>query len=262
MKVMDMFNLKGKVALVTGGGRGIGEFMAEGLAEAGANLVIASRKVENCEETGKKLAEANGIKYLAVKCDLGVKEDIDRLVDAAMKEFGRIDILVNNSGVTWGAPTLDFPLDAWDKIFNVNVRGVWILTQKVANIMKAQGGGKIINVSSIFGSRGSNELAHPAVAYNSSKAAIEILTKNLAIKLAPHKIHVNCVAPGFFHTDMMGYVFKPGMENMLNAMLSVIPLHKAGEVEDIKGLVVYLSSAASDFMTGAVIPIDGGMSAQ
>ena len=262
MKVTDMFNLKGKVALVTGGGRGIGEFMAEGLAEAGANLVLASRKVENCEETGKRLAAANGIKYLAVKCDLGVKEDIDKLVDAAMKEFGRIDILVNNSGVTWGAPTLEFPLDAWDKIFNVNVRGVWILTQKVANIMKAQGGGKIINVSSIFGSRGSNELAHPAVAYNPSKAAIEVLTKNLAIKLASHKIHVNCVAPGFFHTDMMGYVFKPGMENMLNAMLSVIPLHKAGEAEDIKGLVVFLSSAASDFMTGAVIPIDGGMSAQ
>jgi gluconate 5-dehydrogenase len=257
-----MFSLKGKVAVVTGGGRGIGQFMAEGLAEAGADLIIASRKVENCEETGKKLAAANGIKYLAVKCDLAKKEDIDNLVDATMKEFGRIDILINNSGVTWGAPTLEYPLDAWDRIFNVNVRGVWILTQKVANIMKAQGGGKIINVSSIFGSRGSNELAHPAVAYNPSKAAIEILTKNLAIKLAEHKICVNCVAPGFFQTDMMGYVFKPGMENMLKIMLSVIPLHKAGQAEDIKGLAVFLSSSASDFMTGAVIPIDGGMSAQ
>lgn len=262
MKVMDMFNLSGKVAIVTGGGRGIGQFMAEGLAEAGANVVLASRKVENCEETGKKLAAANGIKYLAVKCDLAVKEDIDSLVEATMKEFGRVDILVNNSGVTWGAPTLEFPLDGWDKIFNVNVRGVWILTQKVANIMKAQGGGKIINVSSIFGSRGSLEIAHPAVAYNSSKAAIEVLTKNLAVKLADYKIYVNCIAPGFFHTDMMGYVFKPGMENMLNAMLSVIPLRKAGEVEDIKGLIVYLASAASDFMTGAVIPLDGGMAAK
>lgn len=262
MKVMDMFNLSGKVAIVTGGGRGMGQFMAEGLAEAGANLVLASRKVENCEETGKKLADAHGIKYLAVKCDLGVKEDVDKLVDATMKEFGKIDILINNSGVTWGAPTLDFPLDGWDKIFNVNVRGVWILTQKVANIMKAQGGGKIINVSSIFGSRGSLEIAHPAVAYNSSKAAIEVLTKNLAVKLADHKIYVNCIAPGFFHTDMMGYVFKPGMENMLNAMLGVIPLRKAGEADDIKGLTVYLSSTASDFMTGAIIPLDGGMAAK
>lgn len=262
MNVNEMFNLKGKVAIVTGGGRGIGQFMAEGLAEAGVNLVLASRKVENCEETGKKLADANGIQYLAVKCDLGVKEDIDALVDATMKKFGKIDILVNNSGVTWGAPTLEFPLENWDKIFNVNVRGVWIITQKVANIMKAQGGGKIINVSSIFGSRGSVELAHPAVAYNSSKAAIEILTKNLAVKLAEHKIYVNCVAPGFFHTDMMGYVFKPGMENMLKAMLSVIPLGKAGEADDIKGLIVFLASAASNFVTGAIIPIDGGMAAK
>lgn len=262
MNVNEMFSLKGKVAIITGGGRGIGEFISEGLAEAGANLVIASRKVENCEEVGKRLADAHGIKYLAVKCDLGVKEQIDALVDAAMKEFGRVDILVNNSGVTWGAPTLEFPLDGWDKIFNVNVRGVWILTQKVANIMKEQGGGKIINISSIFGSRGSLEIAHPAVAYNSSKAAIEVLTKNLAVKLADHKIYVNCIAPGFFHTDMMGYVFKPGMENMLNAMLSVIPLRKAGESDDIKGLAVFLASKASDFMTGAILPLDGGMAAK
>jgi len=262
MNVNEMFSLKGKVAIVTGGGRGIGEFIAAGLAEAGASLVIASRKVENCEEVGKKLADANGIKYLAVKCDLGVKEEIDNLVDAAMKEFGRIDILVNNAGVTWGAPTLEFPLEGWDKIFNVNVRGVWILTQKVANIMKEQGGGKIINISSIFGSRGSIEVAHPAVAYNSSKAAIEILTKNLAVKLAEHKISVNCIAPGFFHTDMMGYVFKPGMENMLNAMLSVIPAYKAGEEDDIKGLAVFLASRASDYMTGSIIPLDGGMAAK
>jgi len=262
MKVKDMFDLSGKVAIITGGGRGIGEFMAEGLAEAGADIVLASRKVETCEETGKRLAAANGVKYLAVKCDLAKEGDIQNLVDTTMKEFGKIDILINNSGVTWGAPTLEFPIEGWDKIFNVNVRGVWILTQKIANIMKDNGGGKIINVSSIFGSRGSLEIAHPAVAYNSSKAAIEILTKNLAVKLADHKIYVNCIAPGFFHTDMMGYVFKPGMENMLNAMLSVIPLRKAGEAEDIKGLAVFLSSKASDFMTGAIIPLDGGMAAK
>ncbi len=257
-----MFSLKGKVAIVTGGGRGIGEFISTGLAEAGADLVLASRKVENCEEVGKRLADENGINYLAVKCDLAVKEDVEKLVDEAMARFGRIDILVNNAGVTWGAPTLDYPLEGWDKIFNVNVRGVWILTQKVARIMKEQGGGKIINISSIFGSRGSLEIAHPAVAYNSSKAAIEVLTKNLAVKLADHKIYVNCIAPGFFHTDMMGYVFKPGMENMLNAMLSVIPLKKAGEIDDIKGLAVFLASKASDYMTGAVIPLDGGMAAK
>jgi len=215
MHVSEMFSLKGKTAIVTGGGRGIGEFIAAGLAEAGANLVIASRKVENCREVAEKLAKEHGIKAIGVKCDLGSKEDIEALVDEAVKEFEKIDILVNNAGVTWGAPTLEFPLEGWDKVFNVNVRGVWILTQRVANIMKDNGGGKIINISSIFGSRGSLEFAHPAVPYNSSKAAVEILTKNLAVKLADHNIRVNCIAPGFFKTDMMGYVFKPGMEKML-----------------------------------------------
>ncbi len=262
MHVSEMFSLKEKTAIVTGGGRGIGEFIASGLAEAGANLVIASRKVENCREVAERLSKEHGIKAIAIKCDLGSKDEIEAMVDEAVKEFGRIDILVNNAGVTWGAPTLDFPLDAWDKVFNVNVRGVWILTQKIAGHMKDNGGGKIINISSIFGSRGSLEIAHPAVPYNSSKAAIEVLTKNLAIKLADHNIKVNCIAPGFFKTDMMGYVFQPGMEKMLEAMLSVIPVRKAGEEDEIKGLAVFLASKASDYMTGAVLPLDGGMSAK
>ena len=262
MKVKEMFDLRGKVAIITGGGRGIGRFMAEGLAEAGADIVLASRKVEACEEVGKKLSDENGVEYLAVKCDLARENDVKHLVEMTMQKFGKIDILVNNSGVTWGSPTLDYPVEAWDRVFNVNVRGVWLMSQRVAGIMKNNGGGKIINVSSIFGSRGSLESDHPAVAYNSSKAAIEILTKNLAVKLAEHKIHVNCIAPGFFNTDMMEYVFKPGMENELYSLLAGIPLCKAGNADDIKGLAVFLASAASDFMTGAIIPLDGGMAAK
>ncbi|MFA5519983.1 MAG: SDR family NAD(P)-dependent oxidoreductase, partial [Spirochaetota bacterium] len=127
MHVLEMLSLKGKTAIVTGGARGIGEFISTGLAEAGANLVIASRKVENCKEVAEKLSQKHGIKAIGVKCDLGVKEDIEAMVDEAVKEFGKIDILVNNAGVTWGAPTLEFPLDGWDRVFNVNVRGVWIL---------------------------------------------------------------------------------------------------------------------------------------
>ena len=126
-----------------------------------------------------------------------------------MEKFPRIDILVNNAGATWGAPTLEFPLEKWDQLFNVNVRGVWILTQKVAKLMKDQGGGNIINISSVMGFRGSEELVHPAVPYNSTKAAINLLTMNLAVKLAPYKIRVNAIAPGFFRTDMMAYIEKP-----------------------------------------------------
>jgi len=261
MNVSEMCSLKGKVAIITGGGRGIGKFIATGLAEAGANLVIGSRKVQNCEQVAGELSEL-GVKTLAVKCDMGEEADIAALVDAAMKEFGTVDILVNNAGITWGSPTLEFPLDKWDKIFAVNVRGVWILTQKAANIMKDNGGGKIINISSIFGSRGSIEEGHPAVAYNSSKAAVEVLTKNLAVKLARYNIFVNAIAPGFFRTDMMEYVFKPEMKPILDLTLAQIPLVRYGEEEHIKGLAVFLASRASDFITGAVIPVDGGLSAK
>jgi gluconate 5-dehydrogenase len=261
MNVKQLFDLSGKVAIVTGGGRGIGEFIATGLAEAGANVVIASRKVENCEKVAKKLAGL-GIKTLAVKCDMASKDDINNLVDATIKEFGTVDILVNNAGITWGAPTLEYPLDKWDKIFNVNVRGVWILTQRVANIMKDKGGGKILNVSSFYGSRGGIEEAHPAVAYNSSKAAIETLTKNLAVKLARYNIYVNCIAPGFFRTDMMEYVFKPEMKPILDLTLAQIPLVKYGEENDMKGLAVFLTSSASSYVTGAIIPVDGGLLAK
>ncbi len=260
MKVNDLFNLTGKVAIVTGGGRGIGNFIAQGLAEAGADLVIASRKVQNCEKACEEL-KALGVKALAVKCDTSSDEDIQGLVDATMKEYGRIDVLVNNAGITWGAPTLEFPQDKWDKIFAVNVRGVWALSQKVARIMKDQGGGKMINISSIFGSRGSIEEGHPAVAYNPSKAAIEVLTKNLAVKLARYKIYVNCIAPGFFRTDMMEYIFKPEMKAILDIMIGQIPLNMYGEADHVKGVAVYLASAASNFVTGAVIPLDGGLGA-
>jgi NAD(P)-dependent dehydrogenase (short-subunit alcohol dehydrogenase family) len=260
MKVNELLNLKGKTAIVTGGGRGIGKFISEGLAEAGANVVIASRKVQKCEEVCNELKPL-GVKTLAVKCDTSSDEDIQNLVDTTMKEFGKIDILVNNAGITWGAPTLQFPQDKWDKIFAVNVRGVWVLSQKVANIMKDAGGGKMINISSIMGSRGSIEEGHPAVAYNPSKAAVEVLTKNLAIKLARYKIYVNCIAPGFFRTDMMEYAFKPDMKPILDIMIGQIPLHMFGEADHIKGLAVFLASTASDYMTGAIIPLDGGSGA-
>ncbi len=261
MKLQDLFSLKGKTAVVTGGGRGIGRFIATGLAEAGANIVIASRKFEKLEKAASEIASL-GVKCTPVKCDMGNRDDILNLVKSAVKEFGAIDILVNNAGVTWGAPTLDFPLEQWDKIFGVNVRGVWIISQEAAKVMKEKGGGKIINISSIMAFRGSVEEAHPAVPYNSSKAAINLLTMNLAVKLARYKINVNAIAPGFFHTDMMGYLDKPEMKPLRDAMLMQIPIPKMGEEDDVKGLAVFLASKASDYVTGAIIPVDGGMLAK
>ena len=262
MKLQDMFKLNGKVALVTGGGRGIGKFIAVGLAEAGADLILSSRKMKNLDAAARELERDFGIKAFPVACDLAKEEEIDALVQAAMGKFGRIDILVNNSGATWGAPTLEFPLDRWDQLFNINVRGVWILSQKVANIMKNQGGGNIINVSSIMGFRGSTEESHPAVPYNSTKAAINALTMNLAVKLAPFKIRVNAIAPGFYRTDMMAYLEKPDFKTVHDAWVDNIPLGRVGEIDDMKALAVFLASDASAYITGHILVSDGGMLAK
>jgi NAD(P)-dependent dehydrogenase (short-subunit alcohol dehydrogenase family) len=262
MKLQELFSLKGKVALVTGGGRGIGKFIATGLAEAGANLILTSRKMKNLEATAQALEAEFGIQALPVAGNMEKPEEIEAVVKAAIDRFGRIDILVNNAGYTWGAPTLSYPLERWDQIFNINVRGVWILTQKVANIMTKQGGGNIINVSSTAAFRGTHEAAHPAVAYNSSKAAINLLTMNLAVKLAPYKIRVNAIAPGYFRTDMMAHLEKPEMKDILELNLAYIPLHRGGGMDDMKGVAVFLASEASAFMTGAILLVDGGSLAQ
>lgn len=259
MKLQDLFSLKDKVAIITGGSRGIGKFIATGFAEAGANVVIGSRKLEKLQATAKEL-EVFGSRIVSVKCDMESEADIKTLVDTTVQEFGRIDILVNNAGITWGAPTLAFPQDRWDKIMSVNVRGLWILTQHVGNIMKTQNRGKIIMISSVMGLRGAEEEDQPAVAYNASKAAVINLTRDLAVKWAPYGIYVNAIAPGLFYTDMMKWLDK--MPDAKKAALTKVPLRRMGEEDDIKGLAVFLASEASNYVTGAVITVDGGYTAK
>jgi gluconate 5-dehydrogenase len=260
MKLEELFSLKGKVALVTGGGRGIGKFISEGLAEAGADLIITSRKMPNLEAAAKELSQAYSVRVLPIACDMTKEDEIEGMVQTALKTFSRIDILVNNAGATWGAPTLQYPLEKWDYVFNVNVRSVWILTQKMANLMKDWGGGTIINIASTAGLRGTTEEAHPAVAYNSTKAAVILLTKNLAVKLAPYHIRVNAIAPGYFKTDMMAHVTRN--EAFYKMATAGIPLQRAGEADDMKGVAVFLASEASRFITGQTIVVDGGSTAK
>ncbi len=262
MNLTDMFSLKGKVALVTGGGRGIGKFIATGLAEAGADIILTSRKIKNLEATAAELIANQKVKALAIASDMAKEDTVETMLQEAVRQFGRIDILVNNAGATWGAPTLEFPLEKWDQVFNVNVRGVWVLTQKVARIMKEQGGGNIINISSVMAFRGSLEEAHPAIPYNSTKAAINLLTMNLAVKLAPFNIRVNAIAPGFFRTDMMAYIDNPDFKTVRDGIIGNIPLHRVGEIDDMKGVAVFLASPASAFVTGHVLVVDGGQIAK
>ncbi|OPY93015.1 MAG: 3-oxoacyl-(acyl-carrier-protein) reductase FabG [Syntrophaceae bacterium PtaU1.Bin231] len=258
----DRFSLKGKTALVTGGGRGLGKFISAGLAEAGANIIITSRKMKNLEAAAGEIAERYGVRTLAVACDLAREQEIAAMVEETAKTFPKIDILVNNSGATWGAPTLEFPLERWDQLFNINVRGVWILTQKIANRMKEQGGGTVINISSVMGFRGSEEAVHPSVPYNSTKAAVNLLTMNLAVKLAPFKIRVNALALGYFHTDMTSYLDTSDFKEEYETLLGMTPMRRFGDEEDIKGAAIFLASDASAYVNGHVLVCDGGFLAR
>lgn len=255
MSVRELLSLKNRIAVVTGGGRGIGKFIAKGLAEAGADIVLASRKFDNCVAAAKEV-EALGVRSLPVQCDLEKTEDIGRLIEAAMKSFGRIDILVNNAGLTWGAPTLQYPLDKWEKVINVNLRAVFLLCKEVANIMVRQGGGKIINITSVLSFRGATEEMNAALAYNASKGAINALTLDLAVKLAQHHVNVNAIAPGYFDTDLIKYAKQD--KDFTQKFLNRIPMARLGGEDDIKGAAVFLASDASNYVTGHILCVDGG----
>ncbi|MGI6412819.1 MAG: glucose 1-dehydrogenase [Syntrophomonadaceae bacterium] len=255
MKTLELFDLTGKVAVVTGGSIGLGAQIAEALSEVGANLVIAARKVERCAALCQEL-EKNGIKALPAACDVSNPEDCKNLIDLTVKEFGTIDILVNNAGFTWGADVLDYPMDKWQKVFDVNVTGLFNLSVLAAKVMKEKGGGKIINIASISGFYGDPPGGKSTPAYNASKGAVITLTKELAVKFAQYGICVNSIAPGFFPTHMSEGVLEK--EKVRNYLLSKIPLNRFGNNDDLKGAVVLLSSAASDYITGHCLIVDGG----
>ncbi|RBP96588.1 gluconate 5-dehydrogenase [Cytobacillus firmus] len=253
MNVMDLFDLTGKTALITGGGRGLGAQIAEGFAEAGANIVLCSRKVEACQETADRLAIL-GVKTLALSCDISKPEDVHKVVEETVKEFGSIDILVNNSGATWGAPAEEMPLEAWHKVINVNVTGTFLMSQAAGKIMIEQKSGKIINIASVAGLGGTDPRVMDTIGYNTSKGAVITMTKDLAVKWGRHGINVNAIAPGFFPTKMSAAIIEQGK----NPILEATPLRRLGSEDDLKGAALFLASHASNYVTGDVLIVDGG----
>jgi NAD(P)-dependent dehydrogenase (short-subunit alcohol dehydrogenase family) len=253
MSIKEKFGLQEKVAIVTGGGRGIGLTIAAGLAEAGANLVLCSRKIENCQDAALKLCK-QGIKALPMKCDVKSPEEIQAVVDGTLQTFGRLDILVNNSGASWGASPEDYPLEGWQKVMETNLTGVFLFSQIAGRIMIRQRHGNIINIASIMGITGMESEAADAIAYSASKGGVIILTKDLAAKWARYNIRVNAIAPGWFPSDMTQWLLTQHGKKFL----SHIPMARLGKDEDLKGPIVFLASEASSYITGIVLPVDGG----
>ena len=257
MRVQQLFDLTGKVAIVTGGGSGLGRQMAEALAEAGADLVLCARKVERCEQVASGL-EKLGRRALALPCDIRDPAQIAQVVGRTRDELGRVDILVNNAGTSWGASPEDVPLEGWQKVMDVNLTGAFLFAQQAGRVMIEQGdGGKIVNVASVAAFRGAPESAMNAIAYNASKGGVVALTIDLAVKWARHGINVNAIAPGWFPTEMSGSTIEAGHD----AFLRRIPLGRFGGSDDLKGTVVFLASAASNYVTGTTVVVDGGQSA-
>ncbi len=255
--VLKLFDLTGKTALVTGGSRGLGLQIAEALGEAGAKVLLTSRKASDLEEAAALLQD-KGIDARWVAADASQPAEITRVAADAMQRLGQVDILVNNAGATWGAPAEDYPLEAWDKVMNLNIRSIFLMSQAIGKAsMIPRKSGRIINIASIAGLAG-NTAEMTMIAYNTSKGAVVNFTRTLAGEWGKHNITVNAIAPGFFPSRMTkGVLQQFGAENMAKRA----PLLRLGDDDDLKGAVLLFASRAGKHITGQILPVDGGVSA-
>jgi len=253
MSVRKLFDLSGKVALVTGGSRGLGLQMAEALGEMGAKVAITARKQPELDEAAAHLAR-QGVEVLTVAGDLGRAETIPGMVDRVLARFGNVDVLVNNAGTTWGAPAEDHPLEAWRKVMSLNIDAMFVISQDVGRrCMIPRKSGKIINVASVAGLAG-NPPGMSTIAYNASKGAAVNFTRALAAEWGKHNINVNAICPGFFPSKMTRGL----LDQIGKAVVERTPLRRIGGEEDLKGTVVFLASEASRHVTGQYVAVDGG----
>lgn len=253
MKIEDLFSIRGKVALVTGGSRGIGEMIARGYVENGARVYITSRKAEDCAALAEELSRFG--ECIALPADLSRMDEIDRLASEIEARESRLDILVNNAGASWGASFDDFPESGWDKVMDLNVKSVFFLTQRLVKLLEAAGSpddyARVINIGSIDGIHVSGIETY---SYAASKAGVNHLTRMMAKFLAARHIAVNGIAPGYFPSKMTAGI----PDEFADASLEATPMKRRGRPEDMAGIAIYLASKASGFVCGSVIPVDGG----
>jgi NAD(P)-dependent dehydrogenase (short-subunit alcohol dehydrogenase family) len=255
--IQKLFDLTGKTALVTGGSRGLGLQIAEALGEAGAKVLLTSRKASDLEEAAADL-QAKGIDARWIAADASQPSEVTRIATDAMERLGHVDILVNNAGATWGAPAEDHPLEAWDKVMNLNIRSIFLMSQAIGKLsMIPRRQGRIINLASIAGLAG-NSADMTMLAYNTSKAAVVNFTRTLAGEWGKYNINVNALAPGMFPSKMTKGTFDRIGADVLAAHA---PLLRVGDDDDLKGAVVLFASQAGKHITGQILPVDGGVSA-
>jgi NAD(P)-dependent dehydrogenase (short-subunit alcohol dehydrogenase family) len=255
--VHELFNLTGRVALVTGGSRGLGLEMAAGLGEAGARVTIAARR-DTWLKPAEESLRAAGIDCLSVVCDVADPAQVNAAVQATLERYGQIDVLINNAGLSWGEPIDTMPVDKWRQVLETNATGCFLMSQAVGREMiRAGRGGSIVNIASITALAGMPADVLDAVGYSASKGAIVSLTRDLAVKWAKDRVRVNAIAPGFFDTRMSHGV----LERSEARIVAAIPMHRIGGAGELKGAAVFLASDASAYMTGQVLAVDGGATA-
>jgi NAD(P)-dependent dehydrogenase (short-subunit alcohol dehydrogenase family) len=254
----NIFDLTGRTALITGGSRGLGLQIAEALGDYGAKIVLVSRKQADLDESVAHL-QTLGIASTAIAADLSNTDAVQGVAAEAIKQLGHIDILVNNAGATWGAPAEDHPIDAWDKVMNLNVRSIFLLSQAVGKLsMIPRKYGRIVNIASIAGLKGNAPGSQQTLAYNTSKGAVVNMTRALAAEWGKYGINVNAIAPGMFPSKMTkGTLAAQGVDKIA----SRIPLHRIGDNEDLKGVALLFASDAGKHITGQTLAVDGGLTA-
>jgi len=252
VNVLDLFRLDGRVAIITGGYRGLGKSMAIGLAQAGATTVLCARNAEACQSAAKEIESLTGQQSIGIGCDVTKEDEVKKVTDEVMKRFGRVDVLINSAGVNIRKPIEEFSVEEYEQIIGVNLTGTWLCCRAVAPIMKKQRSGSVINISSVLGAVGLAE----RTPYCSSKFAVIGLTRTLALEWAPFSVRCNAICPGPFLTEMNRPLLKE--PEKAQAVISQTAFNRWGELHEIRGAALFLASDASSYVTGAALFVDGG----